>query len=153
MPAGSVALNEHPVAPAPEETALLRSLDRMGNPSGTSQLTATAKLIAPDGQEIELPPSMFEVLRRAAHQLAAGLAVSIVPIGAQLSTQQAAEVLGVSRPHVVRLLDTGEIPHTKTGKHRRVLLADVLAYKDRHAARRSAALDELAALSEGLPLV
>jgi excisionase family DNA binding protein len=111
-----------------------------------------AKLIAPDGHELPLPASMYEVLRQAAHQLAAGLAVSIVPIGTRLSTQQAADLLGVSRPHVVKLLKQGEIDYTMTGKHRRVLLADVLAYRDRQAARRSEALDELSRLSEDLPL-
>lgn len=111
-----------------------------------------AKLIAPDGQELPLPASLYEVLRQAAHQLAAGLAVSIVPVGVKLSTQQAADLLGVSRPHLVKLLDRQETPHTKTGKHRRVLLRDVVAYRNRRAARRSEALDELAKLSEGLPL-
>ena len=150
----AVPLGERPVAPAPEEAELLRDLDRFRpRPARRSEKRAVAKLIAPDGQELELPASMYEVLRRAAHQLAAGLAVSIVPIGTKLSTQQAADLLGVSRPHVVKLIDTGQIAHTKTGKHRRVTLDDVLAYRDRQAARRAAALDELADLSEGLPLV
>jgi excisionase family DNA binding protein len=101
---------------------------------------------------LEIPESLYEVLRRATRQLAAGMAVSIVPIGTQLSTQQAADLLGVSRPHVVKLVDSGEIRHTKTGKHRRVLLNDVLAYRDRQAGRRSEALDELSRLSKDLPL-
>jgi excisionase family DNA binding protein len=145
-------LGERPVTPAPEEEELLRTLDRY-RPEQTNERPLTAKLIGPDGHELELPPSMYAVLRRAAHQLAAGFAVSIVPVGAQLSTQQAADLLGVSRPHVVRLLDCGEIPHTKVGKHRRVLLEDVLNYRDRQAGRRGDALDELARLSEDLPLV
>lgn len=148
-------LSERPVAPAPEEAELLRTLDRYrpDRTIGTIEQAPKAKLIGPDGHELELPPSMYEVLRRAAHQLAAGLAVSIVPVGTQLSTQQAADLLGVSRPHVVKLLDSDEIPHTKVGKHRRVLLADVLTYRDRQAGRRINALDELARLSEDLPLV
>jgi excisionase family DNA binding protein len=101
---------------------------------------------------MEIPASLYEVLRRAARQLAAGMAVSIVPIGIQLSTQQAADLLGVSRPHVVKLVDSDEIPHTKTGKHRRVLLDDVLAFKARQSAGRSDALDELSRLSKDLPL-
>jgi excisionase family DNA binding protein len=153
MASGNVALNERPVTPGPEEAALLQNLDRLAPRQTSSTTETTAKLIAPDGSTLDLPPSMYEVLRRAAHQLAAGLAVSIVPIGAQLSTQQAADFLGVSRPHVVKLIDAGEIPHTKTGKHRRVLLSDVLTYRDRQAGRRSDALDELAKLSEDLPLV
>lgn len=144
-------VRDHPVAPAPEETDLLRALDQY-KPRPTPKKQLMAKLIAPDGHELPLPASMYEVLRQAAHQLAAGLAVSIVPIGMKLSTQQAADLLGVSRPHVVKLLEQGEIPHTKTGKHRRVLLSDVMAYRDRQAAKRSEALDELAKLSEDLPL-
>jgi excisionase family DNA binding protein len=151
MPRSS--LIERPVAPAPEETSLLRELDQYKPKDGSAKKQAMARLIAPDGHELPLPPSMYEILCRAAHQLAAGLAVSIVPIGTKLSTQQAADLLGVSRPHVVKLLDSGEIPHTKTGKHRRVLLTDVLTYRDRLTARRADALDELAELSKDLPLV
>jgi excisionase family DNA binding protein len=151
MPSSS--LIERPVAPAPEESSLLRELDQYEPKNSSAKNQAMARLIAPDGHELPLPASMYEVLRQAAHQLAAGLAVSIVPIGTKLSTQQAADLLGVSRPHVVKLLDSGEIPHTKTGKHRRVLLTDVLTYRDRLAARRSDALDELSKLSRDLPLV
>jgi excisionase family DNA binding protein len=143
---------EHPVAPAPDETDLLRELDQYQPRRSRAKEQPKAKLIAPDGHELPLPASMYEVLRQAAHQLAAGLAVSIVPIGMKLSTQQTADLLGVSRPHVVKLLEQGQIPYTLTGKHRRVLLSDVLAYRDRQAGRRSEALDELARLSEDLPL-
>lgn len=149
--ATATRLAEHPIAPAPEESELLRTLDHY-RPS-PSPATAMAKLVAPDGHEFPLPASMYEVLRQAAHQLAAGLAVSIVPVGTRLSTQQAADLLGVSRPHVVKLLDTGEIAHVKVGKHRRVLLQDLLAYQDRQRATRSDALDELSRLSDDLPLV
>lgn len=153
MPPTATALREHPVAPAPEETDLLRELDEYRPRRSRAKNQPMAKLIAPDGHELVLPASMYEVLRRAAHQLAAGQAVAITPVGMQLSTQQAADLLGVSRPHVVKLLETGEIPYTKTGKHRRVLLSEVMAYRDRQAGRRSEALDRLARRSEGLPLV
>jgi excisionase family DNA binding protein len=145
-------MRERPVEPAPEETDLLRELDEyQPRPSGTKR-QPMAKLIAPDGHELPLPASVYEALRQAVHLLAAGQAVSIVPISMQLSTQQAADLLSVSRPHVVKLIELGEIPHTMTGKHRRVTLSDVIAYRDRQAGRRSEALDELARLSEDLPL-
>lgn|SRR6185437_2056368 len=143
-------MSARPVAPAPGEEELLRTLDRYQPPAAPR--ASVAKLVGPDGTQLDLPASMYEVLRQAAHQLAAGLAVSIVPIETQLSTQQAADLLGVSRPHLVKLVDTGEIPHTKVGSHRRVLLNDVLSYQNRQRARRSDALDKLAELSKGLPL-
>jgi excisionase family DNA binding protein len=145
-------MRERPVEPAPEETDLLRELDEYQLRRSRTKRQPMAKLIAPDGHELPLPASVYEALRQAVHQLAAGQAVSIVPIGMQLSTQQAADLLGVSRPHVVKLIELGEIPHTMTGKHRRVTLSDVIAYRDRQAGRRSEALDELAQLSEDLPL-
>ena len=134
----SSLLTKRPVEPAPEESELLKELARHQELAG-SHKPSVAKLIAPDGTELELPPSMYEVLGQAVLQLAAGLAVVIVPVGMQLSTQRAADLLGVSRPHVVKLLDSDEIPHTKIGKHRRVLLNDVIAYRDRQAARTSVA--------------
>lgn len=146
----AVQLTDRPVAPAPEEAERLRRLDSY-TPHPADK-PSVAKLVGPDGETLEIPESLYEVLRRATRQLAAGMAVSIVPIGTQLSTQQAADLLGVSRPHVVKLVDSGEIRHTKTGKHRRVLLNDVLAYRDRQAGRRSEALDELSRLSKDLPL-
>lgn len=142
-------LTDRPVTPAPDEAERLQRLDSYTPPGGKP---SGATLVGPDGETMEIPASLYEVLRRAAHQLAAGMAVSIVPIGTQLSTQQAADLLGVSRPHVVKLLESDEIPHTKTGKHRRVLLEDVLTYQARQATRRSEALDELSALSKDLPL-
>ncbi len=79
MPSSS--LIERPVAPAPEESSLLRELDQYEPKNSSAKNQAMARLIAPDGHDLPLPASMYEVLRQAAHQLAAGLAVSIVPIG------------------------------------------------------------------------
>ncbi|MGH7911990.1 MAG: helix-turn-helix domain-containing protein [Candidatus Dormibacteraceae bacterium] len=151
----TTTLSERPVAPQLDESEALHDVDRLRSapPARPSGGAGPARLIAPDGQEHALPPSLYEVLLRAAHQLAAGRAVSIVPVGTKLSTQQAADLLGVSRPHVVKLLEAGEIPYTKAGKHRRVLLGDVLDYREAQAVRRRHALEELASVSEDLPLV
>lgn len=102
--------------------------------------------------ELTLPPAALRLLVRALTELGRGNAVALTPIRAELTTQQAADILNVSRPHVAKLLDEGAMPSRRVGSHRRVLLADVLAYRDESRAKRHAALDELAALSQDLDM-
>lgn len=113
-----------------------------------------ARLIAPDGESFEVPASVYRVLVRVVHELAAGNAVAVLPVHAQLTTQQAADLLGVSRPHLIKLLDAGEIAYSRPGArtHRRIRLADLMAYQRRHKEDRRAALDEVAAEAERLGL-
>lgn len=82
--------------------------------------------------------------------MAAGNAVTLIPVHAQLTTQQAADVLNVSRPFLVSLLEEGKIPHVKVGTHRRILFEDLMRYKNSVDRERRKALDELVTQSEAL---
>jgi excisionase family DNA binding protein len=103
----------------------------------------TAALIAPDGAHLELPPEVFEVLRHVILAMSQGLAITVAPQHTILTTSEAAHLLGISRPTLVRLLEAGEIPYEQPNRHRRVRLADLLAYQERTQRARAAGLDEM----------
>lgn len=94
---------------------------------------------------IELPTSAMTMLMEILGELAAGNAVQIVPVHAELTTQEAANILNVSRPHMVKLLEEGKLPFHKIGRHRRVLFADLMEYKKR---RENESLNAMQALAD-----
>ncbi len=101
-------------------------------------------LVAPDGTEVPLPRDLHDVLLQVTQALQAGMGVNVAPLNAMLTTQEAADYLGVSRPTLVRLLDAGEIPMSRPGRHRYVRLVDLMAYAERVRQTRSDELDEMA---------
>ena len=110
------------------------------------------QVVADDGKltTIALHRSLSELLTEMLRVIGNGDALALVPVHKQLSTQQAADLLNVSRPHVTKLLDRGDIPHEKVGRHRRVKAKDLFDYKDSKARERDEALAELAMIDADL---
>ncbi len=141
------------VTPTEADAALAReSGERLAAHLAESRGVRLRVGTGPASEELALPTSALRLLARALTEIGRGNAVTLTPIRAELTTQQAADLLNVSRPHLVKLLDEGAIPSRKVGSHRRVLLEDVLASKREALAKRHAALDELAALSQDLDM-
>ena len=106
------------------------------------------KLVGPQGEEIILPKSIFHVLQRIVYHMMLGRAITIVPINKELTTQEAADILNVSRPYLVKLLKDGQIPFHKVGTHRRIRFSDLMDYKRQRDAERTRGLAELTQMSQ-----
>ena len=142
-----VVKESEPIFAPNSDATIMKQLDEE-----LAQNRGVAKLVTPQGSEIRLPYSILKVLVEVVHEMARGNAVRVMPIHAELTTQQAAELLNVSRPFLVSLLEQGEIKYRKVGTHRRILLEDLLVYKDRRDRERLSALDELAKEDQRLGL-
>jgi excisionase family DNA binding protein len=127
-----------------------RALERLE--SLLNQEGAAFRVVGAQGREVELPESVVDILRQAAHALAHRKIVTIVSLNRELTTQQAADLLNVSRPYLIQLLERGDIPYTKTGTHRRIAFDDVMRYKTQRDAERKQALAELIQINEELGL-
>jgi len=102
--------------------------------------------------QVELPTSALRLLVDILAELADGNAVKVVPVHAELTTQEAADLLNVSRPHLVKLLEDGVLPFHRTGKHRRVRFADLMHYKETRDDAAEQAMSELARQSQELKM-
>ncbi|MGE0703602.1 MAG: helix-turn-helix domain-containing protein [Vicinamibacterales bacterium] len=120
----------------------IKALARVGETLEQSR-SRKATLTGPDGRTTILPDSLYQVLQIAAKALFEGNGISIYPVDAVLTTQEAAEVIHVSRPHLVRLLEDGVIPFHMTGTHRRVYLNDIVKYAKQRSNEAREALDSL----------
>ena len=99
---------------------------------------------------VVIPRAAASLLLHALDEMGKGNAVTLLPIRAELTTQEAADLLGVSRPYLVKLLDEGQVPSRKVGTHRRVLFVDLMAYKKQNTEQRQKALEALAAEAQAL---
>ena len=139
-----------PVLPTEEETIAIKLLDKMlclKTENGDSE-TSKVKLVEVGGESIALPESLYQLLCQVAHLMAAGKAVSFVPIEPDMTVEEAASLLNVSQEFVVKLLDDGEIPYGKVGNEGRISLASAIAYKQQRSVKRRQILKELAQFSQ-----
>lgn len=137
----SSALRERTVLP-PDDTSGLTQLAR--GLAGADP-PSRARLVDPDGVQIHVPDELYALLRDVVDALSQGLAITIAPHNTMLTTQEAADLLNISRPTLVRLLTDGEISYTMRGRHRRVMLRDILDYRERTGRQRRRDLDQMAA--------
>jgi excisionase family DNA binding protein len=126
-----------PIALPESEELQIRELNRMLQ-GGTPALVGT------DGEKVELPHAVFCLLKDIVRNMQLGRAIVLIPENQQLTTQRAADLLGVSRPHLVKLLAAGELPYHKAGSHRRIYLRDLVAYQKRRDSERKQALNRIA---------
>lgn len=134
------------VAASESDALQMQKLSAMLAASGGS-----ASLAGPGDQQLTLPASLYRALKNLVDDLSQGKPVCLVREEEELTTQAAADFLNVSRPYFIKLIESGAIPYTKTGTHRRILLRDVHAYKKVRDAERRAILDRMVteALEDG----
>lgn len=121
--------------------ALAASLDQLSTDFPEIEIEETE-------EKIRIPISALKFLARILKEISQGNPVSIVPIATEITTQAAAELLGCSRPHIVKLLESGRIPFNKVGKHRRIKYEDLVAYKKEMKALQRKRIQELMELDE-----
>jgi excisionase family DNA binding protein len=141
--------------PSAEEVALAKvgsqELSAVLESSGDIQ---NFEVTGKDGEthSVQLPSSAVQLMIEVLTQLGQGNSVNITPIHAELTTQEAADLLNMSRPTFIKLLDEGTLPHTRSGNRRKVAFVDVMSYKQSLDEKRQSALDELSSLDQELGL-
>lgn len=134
--------HDKPVLPPPKDENLNQLADLLRSRPGPVKVTS------PDGTGLVLPQEIFDALSSVVEAMVAGQAVVVAPVHQRLTTQQAADLLGISRPTFVKLLQSGEIEYEQPGRHRRVRLTDVLEFRRRRSVERRDALDRMVQIAE-----
>jgi excisionase family DNA binding protein len=130
--------------PVESEQPKMAELYRMLIQSGT------AALVGPDNNRIDLPPSIYSALVKVVETMQEGKSIAVVPLMEQMSSQAAADFLGVSRQFLVRELEAGKLPFHYAGTHRRLYLKDVLEYRTSRMKSRRASIDRIAQQSQAM---
>src|SRR3984885_14767074 len=151
VPARDESLQDETYLPQEGSAEIIDFLDAL-QARGREAADRRPRLTGSEGRSVELPEQMFEVLLQGAAAMQAGRAVPVAPHHLTLSTQEAADLLRISRTTLVRLLETGVIPFDKPGSHRKVRLDDLLEYRRRQRSQAELALADMVADTERLGL-
>lgn len=143
MPRTSASVNARTYLPDQEHEAEILDFIAALQGSGQSAPAHRPAIVEEDGTRHEIPASMVDVLRQVAEALSAGMGVNVAPLNAMLTTQEAADFLGISRPTFVRILERGEIPMEQPGRHRYVRLSDLLDYQNESRETRRQAFNDM----------
>lgn len=138
-----------------DQRIALNSLEELLNVSNRIKTLRNSGIkikIQETGEFMTIPKKAFELLFFIVQNMSEGRSISLIPSDSEISTQQAADMLNVSRPHLVKLLETGNIPFKKIGSHRRILLQDLITYEKKIANEREKQLDFLANQAQKLNL-
>jgi excisionase family DNA binding protein len=145
MPSALSLYNEE--IPSDQDAEMARELSRTFSGLGAENVHIN---VADSHQDMILPPSVIKLFQRILTAMAEKKAIAVIPIDAELTTQQAADIIGVSRPFLVGLLEKGEIEYRKVGTHRRISYEELKRYKVDVDEKRRQSLDALAALGQDL---
>jgi excisionase family DNA binding protein len=145
-------LNSLPALPSEAEVTLAKEMSRVLASRKQSASPLQLRLVdeSDKNNTLQLPAPAVDMLVRILEEMARGNAVSLIPVQTELTTQEAADLLQISRPSLIQLLEDGQIPFRRVGTHRRVRFADLLSFKRRADAERRAVLAELAAYDQEL---
>ncbi len=145
----SGVVRHDPIVPSTDDARIAK---RSGETLARYASHSLSVRVGNTNDEIELPEGAVRLLVDILANMAEGNAVALMPVHAELTTKEAADILGVSRPFLIRLLEEGKIPYHKVGTHRRVYFSDLRAYKKRILEERESALSELVGQAQSLDM-
>ncbi len=142
-----------PTLPTESDASLAKETSRLLAPRIRSSAPLSFRVLDASKEEtLRIPASAVKMLVRILEEMARGNAVTLIPVHAELTTQEAADMLNISRPSLIQLLDEGKIEYRKVGTHRRVRFEALMSYKRAADAGRRAALAELAAYDQEIEI-
>jgi excisionase family DNA binding protein len=143
---------EKTVAPSEDDVRLAKQSSRSLSAFTGHRITCIIKSEGTKQVEMELPATVVSLLESMLTQMAQGNAVVLMPVNAQLTTQQAADILGISRPFLVAEMTNGKLSYQKIGTHRRIAFADLMQYRQKMSEESNAAMDTLVTEAQELNL-